>query len=533
MTVEPEHPAAPGVVTAEELPGRSVRTRSSRVPWLLPTPLEVALILSFVLLTRQLSSCDLWWHLKSGQSVVESGIVPRVDRWSLVSAGTPWMNPSWLWDSVAWLITRHGGLGFLLALKGLVASMTLLAIVRISWDSGARSGVALIVSLLVGLVSLRSQFWNLRPQMVSPLFGAVFALILRRYERKISDHLVLLPLIMVVWANTHAGYALGLVLILLAAVGQVPSFVRGEPEGLLRLKRLGAVFGGSVIASWINPYGPAQTFYPLFHAGNAALRSRISEWGPTILRDEPLVLAVFLFLVILLMVAPRRDCPLSEVLFVSLGVYMTCDAVRHHFVLGLCVAPTIALAADACVLSLRSRDPGPFPRTAMAWIWITIALCLSWGQREVASLPGFYPVKSVAELKNDPHPGLGYNQFELGGYLLYHLPAGYRPFIDGRVDTHIASGGFERYLTVWDVKPGWETILDQYHIDWALLESGCALARALETEGWSTSAVDGSWRLLKRPPKPGGAPGPAEPGAVEVRGDSTDSNHRELPMGKP
>ena len=88
------------------------------------------------------------------------------------------------------------------------------------------------------------------------------------------------------------------------------------------------------------------------------------------------------------------------------------------------------------------------------------------------------PVAAVARLRITGLPaGRGFNPYEWGGYLDDVLPQ-YHVFIDSRSDVYGPQFLLD-YLTISDVAPGWQRLLDHYRIAWALLPSGSALAQLL------------------------------------------------------
>ena len=96
------------------------------------------------------------------------------------------------------------------------------------------------------------------------------------------------------------------------------------------------------------------------------------------------------------------------------------------------------------------------------------------GQRQKA------PVRAVEWLKTaSPRPpGPMYNSHNWGGYLIWALPD--EPvFADGRTDVY---GEFLLdYVTVMFARPGWQAVLDQYHVRMALMERDSFLAAMLAT----------------------------------------------------
>ena len=56
-----------------------------------------------------IAAFDLWWHLKAGGMILQSGAVPHADPFSFTAAGAPWTYHSWLSGIVLTLVWRAGG----------------------------------------------------------------------------------------------------------------------------------------------------------------------------------------------------------------------------------------------------------------------------------------------------------------------------------------------------------------------------------------------------------------------------------------
>ena len=54
---------------------------------------------------------DTWWHLRTGQWILEHGTVPTIDPFSTYGEGKPWVAYSWLFGLL--LYGLHQGLGLL------------------------------------------------------------------------------------------------------------------------------------------------------------------------------------------------------------------------------------------------------------------------------------------------------------------------------------------------------------------------------------------------------------------------------------
>src|SRR5258708_25772760 len=93
---------------------------------------------------------DLWWHLKLGQIIWNTGQIPRTDQFSFTAQGHPWIAHEWLSQVVLYLTWRTGGYSALLLWLCLIASaIVALTYLLCSYWSGNWK-----VSLIGGLLSL-------------------------------------------------------------------------------------------------------------------------------------------------------------------------------------------------------------------------------------------------------------------------------------------------------------------------------------------------------------------------------------------
>ena len=169
---------------------------------------------------RSVTDPDFWWHLKTGQHIVETGGIPHTDIYSTTFFGREWITHEWLSELFIYAIYRVLGLGGLV----LVFSLIITAGFWIAYQRSARRaghpyvpGFALILG---GLTAAPT--WGVRPQMFSFLFASIYVAVLGNYaEDEKSRALWWLVPLMIVWVNIHAGFAMGLALIALTIVGLV------------------------------------------------------------------------------------------------------------------------------------------------------------------------------------------------------------------------------------------------------------------------------------------------------------------------
>jgi len=154
---------------------------------------------------------DVWWHIRAGEQVLQSGRVPGADTWSLTALGQPWTSQDWLSNILLAAGSRLGDWGWTLVSLG--SALVVVAAFAILWSAvGLRDRDAgwfgRVVWFSVALL-LAGPVLGVRVQVVDLLLGAVVLLLLWRF---IADGQrrwpAMLPIVAVAWVNLHAGWVL-------------------------------------------------------------------------------------------------------------------------------------------------------------------------------------------------------------------------------------------------------------------------------------------------------------------------------------
>jgi hypothetical protein len=69
------------------------------------------LFLIFALTAREIMDPDFWWHLRTGQFIVQNHAIPHADIFSSTFAGKPWLTHEWLSEVFMYGLYRAGGFG--------------------------------------------------------------------------------------------------------------------------------------------------------------------------------------------------------------------------------------------------------------------------------------------------------------------------------------------------------------------------------------------------------------------------------------
>src|SRR5262245_22617314 len=101
-SVEPQPKGLPAV---EARPGHS-RWATGAVDVSL---VALLLFLTLLLGAFPLKDADIYWHLRTGDLIRESGKVPDKDIFTFTREGTPWIDLHWIFQvAVSWLSEKGG-----------------------------------------------------------------------------------------------------------------------------------------------------------------------------------------------------------------------------------------------------------------------------------------------------------------------------------------------------------------------------------------------------------------------------------------
>lgn len=423
---------------------------------------------------------DLYWHLSAGKYIVRHLSLPSSDFLSWSQAGAPWTDFEWLAQLLYYGIFSVAGTAGIFTLKMAVLAATFPVFYAVLALNGLKRA-AFFALPLWGLALMANS--DLRPENFSVLFFAVLlwrleaARLVGRFPSGARAY-VLLALFFALWANLHAGFAYGLLLLGAYAAGDMAGrklwHSGGKAPGPGPALGLLAAAGGTLL----NPWG-VKLYSILFqHVAEAGPLTRyLAEWAPpSLLNPWHLPFMFFLFVSFLLMLKIfLKDRALPPAQLFTLGV-LAFEASRHtrHIVFFCMAAAVYSVSAAA-----RLWEPGTL-RRAGRWLFVLTFgyLCLAVWPRYLAFKVnlGEEAAGAASYLKANKNLLGGrklYNPWTWGGYLGWALNPDYKVFTDGRYIFHkylepvsaamADQDAWENYA----VKQGFELVLfrrDRHHV---------------------------------------------------------------------
>ena len=134
--------------------------------------------------TSDIPPNDFWWHMAIGRDILQSGQIPLVDTYTHTMLGAPYPSYQVFWLMDLWLYGWYslGGAELVLFVHSLVITSAYTLIFYTCWKVSQHWGAAtfaLAMAILFGFYT-----WNVRPQAISFLYGAIFLLAIYSYRLK-------------------------------------------------------------------------------------------------------------------------------------------------------------------------------------------------------------------------------------------------------------------------------------------------------------------------------------------------------------
>jgi hypothetical protein len=486
------------------------------------------------------SDSDFFWHLAIGRDIVGSG-VPRIDTYSWTVAGTTVLPDQWLGELLLYAAYALGSWTGTIALRALTVGALVGVVVGTALAERPRGPlVAVLASLPAAAVSRFA--WTERPELFGLLCFAVLIALLRAVRRGSLVAFALCVPLVLLWANLHGSYALGLGLVVIVALERAV-------VDRSRRRRYAAVALASVLATFVTPAGLAIWTSSGGHF-LAPPRFVQEEGTPDVTTLPGILFSVALLATLATAVlAPRargREVVFEIALLVPVA-FASLTATRHLVFFPIAAAPFLSSwgpdAWNEGIRTLREAWGGTLTKLNVSWTRgsrrsgsrrpyreaagegegrgrsvvaggtrehamplgrltaelaagaVALALLIAG----IATAPrepdlSAFPVGALPQLPAGP--GL-LNRYEWGGFLIWYAPA--TPvFVDGRLFPYVGAA-LDDYRAVIGLHPDWRQVLAKRGIRTVVVAPSDAIAVQGAALGWQILARSPEWVMLRVP----------------------------------
>lgn len=405
--------------------------------------LAILLLVAWFSLQPQ-TDLDLGWHLKYGEYFFKTGDVLKQNLYSFVWPNYHWVQASWGYDLIVYQIFRHTGfIG--LSLAGSLVTTTIFALLV----TPMRRFNFWKLLFLVGLfLSQTTPLYGggFRSQSPSSLLFALAMILAWHSLIQPTKTLGLptayfFPLLFLIWANLHGGFALGLMLLwLMWAISGVLKTINRKFWLVC-----GASLAVSTLTPLVNPWGwqiYAETFK---HSSNVNLAA-IAEWMPLwTWRFEAMVTAVVTVSILIIALIRKQRTHLPYLLAFFVITYLAFSALRFTITFG--IMATYYWAQNLTFIHIRKKMIQKIFQFLKIVPFSIILFDALFSKRFFAPANLFHFPRqwkdiceinhdcsvNVAEAMNaDPPVGNGFHPYNWGGFLIWNVPS-VKTFLDGRM----------------------------------------------------------------------------------------------------
>jgi hypothetical protein len=484
---------------------RGISIRSSAVTLGFSWPLIVALSALFGVLLllpagRGLEDGDTYWHIAAGDWMIAHWSIPAGDPFSYSMPGATWITQEWLSQVVMSTVYGVGGwaavqvLGvtsFALALAGLTRFLLrrlepIHALLLVGFAAGA-----MLTHLLV------------RPHvLVWPIFAVWVGTLIQAAESRSAPPWWLL-LVMMLWANLHGDFTLGLLLAAGIAADAVVAYPVGERRA--GAARWSAFVVLAILVSLLTPNGWRGLWLTVQVMRQDFALSNVGEWASLNFHFVQ-VLEIWLMGLLLLACTGRLRLSLMRTVMLLGLVHLALHSARNVAPLGL-ISPFLlatplargwyrqqSLEGSIHVGQLDHwfrafAQPARTMTVVLATAISVTVLMAVVPARDPLPAANMTPEAALMVARASGVSGPVLNGYSFGGYLIFQ---GVKVLIDSRSDMY-GDSFMKRYveaLYAGDAN-AFTSLLREYSIGWTILAPDTPVITLLDRmKGWRRVHAD-------------------------------------------
>lgn len=420
----------------------------------------------FFLRYINLVTADLGRHITNGKVFLEQKIVISDNFYSYTQPDFPVVTHHWLSGVAFYLVHSLAGFSGLSLFYILISGLTVFVFFKIA-EGKSNLPIALFAALL--MIPLLSDRKEIRPEGFSYLLMGLYYYLLSLSVRKKLSFKVLFPLLLVLqilWVNLHLFFFFGLCIVGVFWLWEAVKKWFYKKSNFF--KELSALLVSLVLVSLLNPYGVQGLLEPL---------NILKEYGYMIVENQSVFFMqkrspdfVYFFfelmalatLIVTIHVLVARKLARYAVSLILAWVFLVLGfrAIRGMQIFGMFFVPLAASYLHTHYGDLRNK-----------FVWpavLLVAITLIPGHVFSFNKPGagvglVDGINGSAEFfKQNDLKGPIFNNYDIGGYLIYHFYGQEPVFVDNRPEAYSVDFFTDLYGPMQDKDDVWREALAKY-----------------------------------------------------------------------
>lgn len=463
-----------------------------------------------------LTTDDLGRHLKNGEIIWQAKSIPQTNFYSYTYPDELFLNHHWLAGLIFYFIFNSVGFNGLIIFKTILLLAAFLLVFLMAVKKG-NFWLAAIFSLPI--IFILNERTDIRPEIFSYFLIALFLYFLIFYAPKPGLKIFWLVPLQLFWVNAHIYFPLGILMTGgyaleqflkqrsgnflwgadgVALSGATPSAPHSQkiPKTLLPKKFL-LLLLFLIFASFINPAGLKGALYPfqVFQNYGYQIVENKSPFFLENLMSDPAILFFKIIAPLLLLSFLFNLKRFSFFFFsASLAVVLAgAQMVRNLPLVGLIALPVLSYNLKALSVILRAKARR-IPRqtinprdsslmlgmtkerleTTFYFLFIAFLLFLilltltnqiSLNRKQMGLGLTFQSLESAAFFKEQEIKGPIFNNYDIGGYLIYALYPQEKVFVDNRPEAYPAAFFEDIYKPMQSNEEKWQIYSEKYNFN--------------------------------------------------------------------
>ena len=455
-------------------------------------------LLVIIFAWREISSHDIGFHLKAGDWIIANLRFPDKDLFSYTAGTHDYIDLHWIYQVIVSTINNLSGeFGLVASNAAFILLSFIIVLVRSTRKKAWSELSAGQLILFLGIWSVGFLF-ELRPNSLSWLYLSLLLLVLEDFYERRKNNLLFVPLIMVLWTNSHSMFVLGWLVIGCFLLGTM--WIERKFWTSLTPYAFAAI-----AVSLVNPYFIRGVEFPFYQFGflqpenifKGTIKELASPFNPEsymtngrfVLFHPLFPFHVFFLLSVAAFLRRLKSIQLHELLLFLFFAYLAVSAVRNIGFFVLAVLPGTIEGLQPSETGSQSPDTtlptAGFPVRFAAW-WNSTSTRLAVNSATICgcvilivamATNAYYinyrsndrfgfrynnltlPYKAAQFMQRNQLTGKILNHFNFGGFLMHALPQ--QVSIDGRNEVY-GEEFYTQYSLLWDV-PNKREILEKYN----------------------------------------------------------------------
>ena len=404
---------------------------------------------------------DVWFHLKYGELFIKNmtwSIDPSIFSWT--PSDKNWEYVTWVGSSILYLVYKLAKFPGLVALQWSIFLSIVVLYYAYIRKIGERFDIVNITTILLAATALNILAIYIKPEMFTLLFFTVMIFIYFDAKSGNKDLFYLYPILFLIWVNTHGGFIIGLLVISLITFLEALNiyFIKRCHLEKKQFRNLLLSIGASYITILINPYGlqyHISVVHDLFGSSYMEQTSKLLAyqglWNYLLPKEfafkyiysamSLVIMAITLTTIMIYAYAKHKFVDFSIIVVNCILLISTFIMARMVLFFPIMWIFSLSYIIYASKISFAKERIAPMALIVFLFFGgcntyysINYMQGKSWFGSHIDE---WVPVKEAAFIKTHKLPGPIFNDYIIGGYMIWSLYPDYKVFIDPRYGPYV------------------------------------------------------------------------------------------------